>query len=116
MSWPYNESSVFFSSSGDPSYAILPPSITMTRSANSVYSIAFVTNTIVLPLLCRYYLIALWKIFFPTYASRALRQSSIKYMSESAYNARAIEIRCFCPPDKFTPFSPISVSSPPDNI
>lgn len=30
--------------------------------------------------------------------------------------ALAIEILCFCPPDKLTPFYPISVKSPPPKI
>mmetsp|Transcript_62188 Transcript_62188/g.85478 ORF Transcript_62188/g.85478 Transcript_62188/m.85478 type:complete len:174 (-) Transcript_62188:355-876(-) len=37
-------------------------------------------------------------------------------MSASAYTARAIATRCFCPPDRLMPFSPISVWSPAGRI
>lgn len=56
---------------------------------------ALVTKITVLPSSCKYFLNTLWKILFPTYESKALKQSSIKYMSASAYKALAIDIRCF---------------------
>ena len=56
------------------------------------------------------------KRFIPTYASNALKGSSKINISESLYIALAIANLAFCPPDKFTPFSPISVWSPKGNI
>mmetsp|Transcript_64768 Transcript_64768/g.163033 ORF Transcript_64768/g.163033 Transcript_64768/m.163033 type:complete len:89 (+) Transcript_64768:2474-2740(+) len=50
--------------------------------------------------------------FCATSASTALNGSSNNKMSAFAYTARARDTRCFCPPDRFTPFSPISVASP----
>lgn len=73
--------------------------------------IAWVTNITVLN--SKYFKITLLKIFFATYTSNALKQSSIKYISASEYKALAIEILCFWPPDKFTPLSPTYVESLP---
>ena len=50
-----------------------------------------------------------------TCASSALSGSSITTKSASAYTARAMAVRCFCPPDSVMPFSPISVRSPRGN-
>mmetsp|Transcript_64903 Transcript_64903/g.107715 ORF Transcript_64903/g.107715 Transcript_64903/m.107715 type:complete len:110 (+) Transcript_64903:1920-2249(+) len=47
----------------------------------------------------------------PTCASRADSGSSNTTTSAQAYRARAMETRCFCPPLKLMPFSPISVRS-----
>mmetsp|Transcript_6904 Transcript_6904/g.13116 ORF Transcript_6904/g.13116 Transcript_6904/m.13116 type:complete len:120 (-) Transcript_6904:610-969(-) len=47
----------------------------------------------------------------PTWASRADRGSSKMTMSGSEYRARAMLTRCFCPPLRLMPFSPISVLS-----
>ena len=52
-------------------------------------------------------------IFFPTFASKALKGSSKIYISLLLYKALAMLIRALCPPDKLIPFSPISVISPP---
>mmetsp|Transcript_26097 Transcript_26097/g.39489 ORF Transcript_26097/g.39489 Transcript_26097/m.39489 type:complete len:92 (-) Transcript_26097:1647-1922(-) len=45
-------------------------------------------------------------------ASSAEVASSNSKMRQSFSNARAIAIRCFCPPDNFTPRSPTRVSYP----
>mmetsp|Transcript_64218 Transcript_64218/g.129084 ORF Transcript_64218/g.129084 Transcript_64218/m.129084 type:complete len:99 (-) Transcript_64218:89-385(-) len=52
------------------------------------------------------------KMWCATCESTALKQSSNRYTSASAYTARAMATRCFCPPDRLMPFSPISVWSP----
>lgn len=49
-------------------------------------------------------------------ASTALNGSSKRYISASWYNARASWTRCFCPPLRFTPLSPMIVWSPNENI
>ena len=56
------------------------------------------------------------KMCFPTCTSTADSGSSMIYRSASAYAARAMLIRCFWPPLRFTPFSPISVLSPAGRI
>lgn len=56
------------------------------------------------------------KMCFPTCTSTADSGSSMMYRSASAYAARAMLIRCFWPPLRFTPFSPISVLSPAGRI
>mmetsp|Transcript_43922 Transcript_43922/g.110223 ORF Transcript_43922/g.110223 Transcript_43922/m.110223 type:complete len:331 (+) Transcript_43922:1971-2963(+) len=48
----------------------------------------------------------------PTCASTADSGSSSRYTSACAYTALASATRCFWPPDRLMPFSPISVSSP----
>mmetsp|Transcript_18893 Transcript_18893/g.40883 ORF Transcript_18893/g.40883 Transcript_18893/m.40883 type:complete len:163 (+) Transcript_18893:2171-2659(+) len=48
-------------------------------------------------------------------ASSALRGSSKRAMSGLEYTTRANETRCFCPPERVTPRSPISVWSPDDS-
>mmetsp|Transcript_35727 Transcript_35727/g.81978 ORF Transcript_35727/g.81978 Transcript_35727/m.81978 type:complete len:87 (-) Transcript_35727:1638-1898(-) len=50
--------------------------------------------------------------FLATSESTALRGSSRRSKSAPEYTARAKDTRCFWPPERFTPFSPISVSSP----
>mmetsp|Transcript_83665 Transcript_83665/g.167577 ORF Transcript_83665/g.167577 Transcript_83665/m.167577 type:complete len:99 (+) Transcript_83665:2134-2430(+) len=47
---------------------------------------------------------------FSEFASSALVASSKIRIEGSRTTARAIAIRCFCPPDNWTPFSPTSVS------
>jgi len=73
----------------------------------------WVTNTIVLPF--KYFINTVLNICFPTCESKALKQSSTIIISRLEYTALAILIRCFYPPLKFTPSSPISVRSPPAN-
>mmetsp|Transcript_8718 Transcript_8718/g.16919 ORF Transcript_8718/g.16919 Transcript_8718/m.16919 type:complete len:94 (+) Transcript_8718:331-612(+) len=52
------------------------------------------------------------KTSLPTCASSAEKGSSSRYTSQSAYTARAMLTRCFCPPERLMPLSPISVWSP----
>mmetsp|Transcript_19610 Transcript_19610/g.28309 ORF Transcript_19610/g.28309 Transcript_19610/m.28309 type:complete len:97 (-) Transcript_19610:2274-2564(-) len=47
-----------------------------------------------------------------TWESTALRGSSIRYTSARWYTARARATRCFWPPERLIPLSPISVMSP----
>lgn len=49
------------------------------------------------------------------FASTADKQSSKIKISAFVNNARAIEIRCFWPPDSETPLSPTTVSYPSEN-
>mmetsp|Transcript_63107 Transcript_63107/g.169212 ORF Transcript_63107/g.169212 Transcript_63107/m.169212 type:complete len:97 (-) Transcript_63107:755-1045(-) len=49
---------------------------------------------------------------FPTRPSTAASGSSATTNFGFAYKARAIAMRCCCPPDKVAPLSPISVRSP----
>jgi hypothetical protein len=51
------------------------------------------------------------KIFDPVWASTALKMSSRRYISQSWYTALASWIRCFWPPLRLIPHSPISVWS-----
>ena len=60
--------------------------------------------------------IASRKMKLPTWKSTALSGSSNRTMSCALYSARAIEIRCRCPPDRFAPRSATSYVSPPRRI
>mmetsp|Transcript_58832 Transcript_58832/g.187800 ORF Transcript_58832/g.187800 Transcript_58832/m.187800 type:complete len:141 (+) Transcript_58832:2071-2493(+) len=94
----------------EPISEIFPPSITTTWSALGRYCRALVTSTTVLPLSAP--VIHCSKRAAPTCVSTADRGSSRRTMSASAYTARAMDTRCFCPPERVTPRSPISVWSP----
>ena len=61
-------------------------------------------------------MIRLTNIFFLTLASNAAKGSSIRNISLDEYKALARLTLAFYPPDKLTPFSPISVASPAGNI
>ncbi|MNE82596.1 hypothetical protein D3C80_1793300 [compost metagenome] len=50
------------------------------------------------------------------FESSALMLSSIIKIGGLTSSARAIEIRCFCPPDRLTPFWPSFVSYPPGSL
>ncbi len=52
---------------------------------------------------------------FSVLVSTALRQSSRITISGFLISARAIETRCFCPPERVTPRSPTMVSKPCGN-
>mmetsp|Transcript_56658 Transcript_56658/g.113488 ORF Transcript_56658/g.113488 Transcript_56658/m.113488 type:complete len:83 (-) Transcript_56658:51-299(-) len=56
--------------------------------------------------------IAFSQRYFATWASTALNGSSRSNRSAPLYNARAMDKRCFCPPDKLSPLDPTSVWSP----
>ena len=53
-----------------------------------------------------------FKNSFSVLRSNELVTSSKIITSGSKYNALAIPILCFCPPESLTPFSPIIVSMP----
>mmetsp|Transcript_34519 Transcript_34519/g.100156 ORF Transcript_34519/g.100156 Transcript_34519/m.100156 type:complete len:85 (+) Transcript_34519:527-781(+) len=57
-------------------------------------------------------LLNVFNSFLETSESTALSGSSSNRISAFAYTARARDTRCFWPPDRVTPFSPISVASP----
>mmetsp|Transcript_17649 Transcript_17649/g.28219 ORF Transcript_17649/g.28219 Transcript_17649/m.28219 type:complete len:136 (-) Transcript_17649:269-676(-) len=57
-------------------------------------------------------MIPLLKMCWATCESTADKGSSKTYKFEFEYTARAMQTRCFCPPDKLMPRSPISVLSP----
>mmetsp|Transcript_43923 Transcript_43923/g.110237 ORF Transcript_43923/g.110237 Transcript_43923/m.110237 type:complete len:243 (+) Transcript_43923:2157-2885(+) len=98
------------SSSKVPSAEMRPPRMTTTRSASGRNCSWCVTRTrVVLASTPPTHSLKRWE---PTWASTADSGSSSRYTSACAYTALASATRCFWPPDRLMPFSPISVSSP----
>ena len=97
------------SSSCEPCSTIFPSSSMIILSANLAEDTLCEMITEVLPFMisCR-----LFKIWFSVLVSTAERQSSkIKILGSRAM-ARAMDKRCFCPPESVTPLSPKTVSKP----